>query len=833
MMREVVPDFSTEFTCHKCQTISSSADFNCCPCVSEIASDHEDSISDNPISFRSSQRICQDSDLTDSNDSFSNVKFLGSIDISSQVKQFNIDRRTNIKQESNLSMSSVEYSEIPVQKQIDTSNSMGFEVGHSPSVIINEVKKEKVSNDESYLNHNEIKCKSSIKVEPESQSNSAKVRNPDSMENNSQSGSLDFKLEPSDILDALEIKQELKDDEIGVFGVNTSINEIKPFSFKMSEPDEDTELGIIETEVVYNHSDMASTELLHSDLLMSKTSDNNHFTLTSESKNSDHLVCSSQNTLTMEEIPITDFIYDIIEEVVVEIPEAEQNLNGSHVENINPIPNNSINNPKPISTLNSTDCKNISRGVKSYSLNTKEVLNPVLNQCSTKTSSCEKVLSTISYSTILEKFDHDINTLKGQDKNPSTSPMTLNIDDNFKTEKSIKASKVNEKGGIITQKSLLLKPIVSNTDAKFKAVEAMEPSKLKEKGSITTQNSVLLKPKTSILINSVKNKGVSESGVRNFTTLNVVPQQTIVHSQSLLKPKPETNDKPVPSLQKAISLLRPALHRKPQEQIVMRNPLSLLKPTIISQNQMKSSDQHHLSILRPEVKIGTTEKPLANLKSPFILSSVQLVQDKLPSSLSKEKTNVIFKNVGLKPEPKDCLVKSKVHINPHYIKTNKNVQIIKPSVGNLLNQSVQVISLKNVNTVSSKGPQLFIQPKIVLESSNLSDFTTNKDCALKSNKKSLEQKLLLSDIIKILNISSECISLRTISEHLSAGDGGSSGLDLGSVLSSNILHCNLRETHKLIKPISHLEKKIFTIVNKDNISSNTNKLVLYFLEQLR
>lgn len=826
MMREVVPDFSTEFTCHKCQTISSSADFNCCPCVSETASDHEDSITDNPISFRTSQPICQDSDLTDSNDSFSNVKFLGSIDISSQVKQFNIDRRTNIKQESNLNMSSVEYSEIPVQKQIDTSNSMGFEVGHSPSVIINEVKKEKVSNDESYLNHTEIKCKSSIKVEPASQSNSAKVRNPESMENNSQSGSLDFKLEPSDILDALEIKQELKDDEVGVFGVNTSINEIKPFSVKMSEPDE---LGIIETEVVYNQSDMASTELLHGDLLMSKTSDDNHITSTSESKNSNHLVCSSQNTLTMEEIPITDFIYDIIEEVVVEIPEAEQNSNGSHVENINPIPNNSINNPKPISTLNSTDCKNISRGVKSYSLNTKEVLN----QCSTQTSSREKVLSTISYSTILEKFDHDIDTLKVQDKNLSTSPMTLNIDDNFKTENSIKASKVNEKGGIVTQKSLLLKPIVSNIDAKFKAVEAMELSKLKEKGSITTQNSVLLKPKTSILINSVENKAASESGVKNFTTLNVVPQQTIVHSQSLLKPKPETNDKPVPSLQKAISLLKPALHRKPQEQIVMRNPLSLLKPTIISQNQMKSSDQNHLSILRPEVKIGTTEKPLAKLKSPFILSSVQLVQDKSLSSLSKEKTNFIFKNVGLKPEPKDCLVKSKLHINPHYIKTNKNVQIIKPSVGNLLNQSVQVISLKNVNSVSSKGPQLFIQPKIVLESSNLPDFTTNMDCALKSNKKSLEKKLLLSDIIKILNISSECISLRTISEHLSAGDGGSSGLDLGSVLSSNILHCNLRETHKLIKPVHHLEKKIFTIVNKDNISSNTNKLVLYFLEQLR
>lgn len=829
MMREVVPDFSTEFTCHKCQTISSSADFNCCPCVSETASDHEDSITDNPISFRSSQPIFQDSDLTDSNDSFSNVKFLGSIDISSQVKQFNIERRTNIKQESNLNMSSVEYSEIPVQKQIDTLNSMGFEVGHSPSVI----KKEKVSNDESCLNLTEIKCKSSIKVEPASQSNSAKVRNPDSMENNSQSGSLDFKLEPSDILDALEIKQELKDDEIGVFGVNTSINEIKPFSFKMSEPDEDTELGIIETEVVYNQSDMASTELLHGDLLMSRTSDDNHITSTSESKNSDHLVCSSQNTLTMEEIPITDFIYDIIEEVVVEIPEAEQNSNGSHVENINPIPNNSINNPKPICTLNSTDCKNISRGVKSYSLNTKEVLNPVLNQCSTQTSSREKVLSTISYSTILEKFDHDINTLKGQDKNLSTSPMTLNIDDNFKTEKSIKASKVKEKGGIITQKSLLLKPIVSNIDAKFKAVEAMELSKLKEKGSITTQNSVLLKPKTSILINSVENKAVSESGVKNFTTLNVVPQQTIVHSQSLLKPKPETNDKPVPSLQKAISLLKPALHRKPQEQIVMRNPLSLLKPTIISQNQMKSSDQNHLSILRPEVKIGTTEKPLAKLKSPFILSSVQLVQDKSLSSLSKEKTNVIFTNVGLKPEPKDCLVKSKVHINPHYIKTNKNVQIIKPSVGNLLNQSVQVMSLKNVNSVSSKGHQLFIQPKIVLESSNLPDFTTNMDCPLKSNKKSLEKKLLLSDIIKILNISSECISLRTISEHLSAGDGVSSGLDLGSVLSSNILHCNLRETHKLIKPVYHLEKKIFTIVNKDNISSNTNKLVLYFLEQLR
>lgn len=831
MMREVVPDFSTEFTCHKCQTISSSADFNCCPCVSETASDHEDSITDNPISFRSSQPICQDSDLTDSNDSFSNVKFLGSIDISSQVKQFNIDRRTNIKQESNLNMSSVEYSEIPVQKQIDTSNSMGFEVGHSPSVIINEVKKEKVSNDESYLNHTEKKYKSSIKVEPASQSNSAKVRNRDSMENNSQSGSLDFKLEPSDILDALEIKQELKDDEIGVFGVNTSINEIKPFSVKMSEPDEDTELGIIETEIVYNQSDMDSTELLHGDLLLSKTSDDNHITSTSESKNSDHLVCSSQNTLTMEEIPITDFIYDIIEEVVVEIPEAEQNSNGSHVENINPIPNNSINNPKPICTLNSTDCKNLSRGVKSYGLNTKEVLN----QCSTQTSSREKVLSTISYSTILEKFDHDINTLKGQDKNLSTSPMTLNIDDNFKTEKSIKASKVKEKGGIITQKSLLLKPIVSNIDAKFKAVEAMELSKLKEKGSITTQNSVLLKPKTSILINSVENKAVSESGVKNFTTLNVVPQQTIVHSQSLLKPKPETNDKPVPSLQKGISLLKPALHRKPQEQIVMRNPLSLLKPTIISQNQMKSSDQNHLSILRPEVKIGTTEKPLAKLiKSPFILSSVQLVQDESLSNLSKEKTNVIFKNVGLKPEPKDCLVKSKVHINPHYIKTNKNVQIIKPSVGNLLNhQSVQVMSLKNVNSVSSKGPQLFIQPKIVLESSNLPDFTTNMDCALKLNKKSLQKKLLLSDIIKILNISSECISLRTISEHLSAGDGGSSGLDLGSVLSSNILHCNLRETHKLIKPVYHLEKKIFTIVNKDNISSNTNKLVLYFLEQLR
>lgn len=829
MMREVVPDFSTEFTCHKCQTISSSADFNCCPCVSEIASDHEDSITDNPISFRSSQLMCQDSDSTDSNDSFSNVKFLGSIDISSQVKQFNIDRRTNIQQESNLSTSSVEYSEIPVQKQINTSNSMGFEVGHSPSVIINEVKKEKVSNDECYLNHTEIKCKSSIKVELASQSNSAKVRNPDSMENNSQSGSLDFKLEPSDILDALEIKQELKDDEIGFFGVNTSINEIKPFSFKMNEPDEDTELGIIETEVVYNHSDMASTELLHGDLLMSKTSDDDHITSTSESKNSDHLVCSSQNTLTMEEIPITDFIYDIIEEVVVEIPEAVQNSNGSHVENINPIPNNnSFNNPKPISTLNSTDCKNISRGVKSYSLNTKEVLN----QCSTQISSREKVLSTISYSTILEKFDHDINTLKGQDKNLNTSPMTINIDDNFKTEKSIKASKVNEKGGIITQKSLLLKPIVSNIDAKFKAVEAMEPSKLKEKGSITTQNSVLLKPKTSIL-NSVKNKAVSESGVNNFTTLNFIPQQTIVYSQSLLKPKPETNDKPVPSLQKAISLLKPAMHRKPQEQIVMRNPLSLLKPSIISQNQMKSSDQNHLSILRPEVKIGTTEKPLAKLKSPFILSSVQLVQDKSLSSLSKEKTNVIFKNVGSKPEPKDCLVKSKVHINPHYIKTNKNVQIIEPSVGNLLNQSVQVISLKNVNSVSSKGPQLFIQPKIVLESSNLPDFTTNMDCELKSNKKSLEKKLLLSDIIKILNISSECISFRTISEHLSAGDGGSSGLDLGSVLSSNILHCNLRETHKWIKPISHLEKKIFTIVNKDNISSNTNKLVLYFLEQLR
>lgn len=826
MMREVVPDFSTEFTCHKCQTISSSADFNCCPCVSETASDHEDSITDNPISFRSSQPICQDSDLTDSNDSFSNVKFLGSIDISSQVKQFNIDRRTNIKQESNLNMSSVEYSGIPVQKQIDTSNSMGFEVGHSPSVIINEVKKEKVSNDESFLNHTEIKCKSSIKVEPASQSNSAKVRNPESMENNSQSGSLDFKLEPSDILDALEIKQELKDDEVGVFGVNTSINEIKPFSFKMSEPDE---LGIIETEVVYNQSDMASTELLHGDLLMSKTSDDNHITSTSESKNSNHLVCSSQNTLTMEEIPITDFIYDIIEEVVVEIPEAEQNSNGSHVENINPIPNDSINNPKPISTLNSTDCKNISRGVKSYSLNTKEVLS----QCSTQTSSREKVLSTISYSTILEKFDHDIDTLKVQDKNLSTSSMTLNIDDNFKTENSIKASKVNEKDGIVTQKSLLLKPIVSNIDAKFKAVEAMELSKLKDKGSITNQNSVLLKPKTSILVNSVENKAVSESGVKNFTTLNVVPQQTIVHSQSLLKPKPETNDKPVPSLQKAISLLKPALHRKPQEQIVMRNPLSLLKPTIISQNQMKSSDQNHLSILRPEVKIGTTEKPLAKLKSPFILSSVQLVQDKSLSSLSKEKTNVIFKNVGLKPESKDCLVKSKLHINPHYIKTNKNVQIIKPSVGNLLNQSVQVISLKNVNSVSSKGPQLFIQPKIVLESSDLPDFTTNMDCALKLNKKSLEKKLLLSDIIKILNISSECISLRTISEHLSAGDGGSSGLDLGSVLSSNILHCNLRETHKLIKPVYHLEKKIFTIVNKDNISSNTNKLVLYFLEQLR
>lgn len=826
MMREVVPDFSTEFTCHKCQTISSSADFNCCPCVSETASDHEDSITDNPISFRSSQPICQDFDLTDSNDSFSNVKFLGSIDISSQVKQFNIDRRTNIKQDSNLNMSSDEYSEIPVQKQIDTSNSMGFEVGHSPSVIINEVKKEKVSNDESYLNHTEIKCKSSIKVEPASQSNSAIVRNPESMENNSQSGSLDFKLEPSDILDALEIKQELKDDEVGVFGVNTSINEIKPFSFKMSEPDE---LGIIETEVVYNQSDMASTELLHGDLLMSKTSDDNHITSTSESKNSNHLVCSSQNTLTMEEIPITDFIYDIIEEVVVEIPEAEQNSNGSHVENINPIPNNSINNPKPISTLNSTDCKNIPRGVKSYRLNTKEVLN----QCSTQTSSREKVLNTISYSTILEKFDHDIDTLKVQDKNLSTSPMTLNIDDNFKTENSIKASKVTEKGGIVTQKSLLLKPIVSNIDAKFKAVEAMELSKLKEKGSITTQNSVLLKPKTSILINSVENKAVSESGVKNFTTLNVVPQQTIVHSQSLLKPKPETNDKPVPSLQKAISLLKPALHRKPQEQIVMRNPLSLLKPTIISQNQMKSSDQNHLSILRPEVKIVTTEKPLAKLKSPFILSSVQLVQDKSLGSLSKEKTNVIFKNVGLKPEPKDCLVKSTLHINPHYIKTNKNVQIIKPSVGNLLNQSVQVISLKNVNSVSSKGPQLFIQPKMVLESSNLPDFTTNMDCALKSNKKSLEKKLLLSDIIKILNISSECISLRTISEHLSAGDGGSSGLDLGSVLSSNILHCNLRETHKLIKPVYHLEKKIFTVVNKDNISSNTNKLVLYFLEQLR
>lgn len=830
MMREVVPDFSTEFTCHKCQTISSSADFNCCPCVSEIASDHEDSITDNPISFRSSQPICQDSDLTDSNDSFSNVKFLGSIDISSQVKQFNIDWRTNIKQESNLNMSGVEYSEIPVQKQIYSSNSMGFEVGHSPSVIINEVKKEKVSNDESYLNHTEIKCTSSIKVEPASQSNSAKVRNPDSIENNSQSGSLDFKLEPSDILDALEIKQELKDDEIGVFGVNTSINEINPFSFKMSEPDEDTEPGIIETEVVYNHSDMASTELLHGDLLMSKTSADNHITSTSESKNSDHLVCSSQNTLTMEEIPITDFIYDIIEEVVVEIPEAEQNSNGSHVENINPIPNNSINNPKPIPTLNSTDCKNISRGVKSYSLNTKEVLNPVLNQCSTQTSSREKVLSTISYSTILEKFDHDINTLKGQDKNLCTSPMTLHIDDNFKTEKSIK---VKEKGDIITQKSLLLKPIVSNIDAKFKAVEAMELSKLKEKGSITTQNSVLLKPKTSILINSVENKAVCESGVKNFTTLNVVPQQTIVHSQSLLKPKPETNDKPVPSLQKSISLLKPALHRKPQERIVMRNPLSLLKPTIISQNQMKSSDQNHLSILRPEVKIGTTEKPLAKLKSPFILSSVQLVQDKSLSSLSKEKTNVIFKNVGLKPEPKHCLVKSKVHINPHYIKTNKNVQIIKPSVGNLLNQSVQATSLKNVNSTSSKGPQLFIQPKIVLESSYLPDFTTNMDCALKSNKKSLEKKLLLSDIIKILNISSECISVRTISEHLSAGDGGSSGLDLGSVLSSNILHCNLRETHKLIKPVYRLEKKIFTIVNKDNISSNTNKLVLYFLEQLR
>lgn len=829
MMKEVVPDFSTEFTCHKCQTISSSADFNCCPCVSEIASDHEDSIIDNSFSFRSSQPICQDSDLTDSNDSFSNVKFLGSIDISSQVKQFNIDRITNIKQESNLNMCDVEYSEIPVQKQIDTSNSMGFEVGHSPPVIINEVKKEKVSNVESYLNHTEIKCKSSIKVEPASQSNPAKVRNPDSMENDSQSGSLDFKLEPSDILDALEIKQELKDDEIGVFGVNTSINEIKPFSFKMSEPDEYTELGIIETEVVYNHSDIASTELLHDDLLMSKTSDDNHITSSSESKNSDHLVCSSQNTLTMEEIPITDFIYDIIEEVVVEIPEAEQNANGSHVENINPIPNNSINNPKPISTLNSTDCKNISRGVKSYSLNTKEVLN----QCSTQTSSREKVLSTISYSTILEKFDHDINTLKGQDKNLSTSPMILNIDDNFKTEKSIKASKVNKNGGIITQKSLLLKPIVSNIAAKFKALEAMEPSKLKEKGSITTQNSVLLKPKTSILINSVKNKAVSGSGVKNFTTLNVVPQQTIVHSQSLLKPKPETNDKPVPSLQKAISLLKPALHRKPQEQIVMRNPLSLLKPTTISQNQMKSSDQNHLSILRPEVKIRTTEKPLAELKSPFILSSVQLVQDKSLSSLSKEETNVIFKNVGLKPEPKDCLVKSKVHINPHYIKTNKNVQIIKPSVGNLLNQSVQVISLKNVNSVSSKGPQLFIQPKIVFESSNLPAFTTNMDCALKSNKKSLEKKLLLSDIIKILNISSDCISLRTTPEHLSAGDGGSSDLDLGSVLSSNILHCNSRETHKLIKPISHLEKKIFTVVNKDNISSNTNKQVLYFLEQLR
>lgn len=827
MLREVVPDFSTEVTCHKCQTTSTSADLNCCPCISEIASDHEESITDDPISFSSSQPVSQDSDSTDSNNSFSNARFLGSFDISSQVKQFSLDWRTNIKQESNLNMSNVEYSEIPVQKQMDTSNCKGFEVDYSPSVIINKVKKEKVSDDESYLNHTDIKCKSSIKVEPESPSKPANIRNPDSFENNSQSGSLDFELEPSDILDALEIKQEVKDDEVGVVGVNTSINGIKPFSCQMSEPDEYTEQGVIETEVVYDHSDIiAPTELLHDNLLMSKTSYNNQIP-----SNLDNLMCSSQNTLTMEEIPIADFIHDIMEEIVVEIPEAGQTYNDSHVEEINPIPNNSSNNPKPISPLNSTDCKNISRGVKSYSPNSKEVPNPVLNQSSTQTSSRE---SNISFSTILENVDHDINSLKGQDKNLSTSPMILNIDDNFKTEATIKASKVNEKGGIITQRLLLPKPMVLNIDAKFKAEETLETSKLKEKGSITTQNSVLLKPKTYILINTVKNKAVNKSGVKKFTTLNVVPQKIITHPQSLLKPNlTKTNEKPVPSLNKPISLLKPALHRKPQQQSVLRNPLSLLKPITISKDQLKSSDQNHLSILKPEVKNGTTEKPLANLKSPFILPSVQLIQNKSLCSLSKEKTDDNLGNFGVKPESKDCFVKSKVHINSHCIKTNMNVQIMKPSVGNMLNQPVHVISLKNVNSVSPKGPQLFSQPNIVVDSSNLPAFTTNMDCALKSNKKSQENKLLLSDIIKILKISSECISLRTISEQLSAGGGESSGFDIGSVLSSNSLHYNLSETHKLTIPISHLGKKIFTVVNKDNISSNTNKQVLYFLEQLR
>lgn len=831
MLREVIPDFSTDVTCHKCQTTSSSADFYCCPCVPELASDHEESIADNPISFRSSQPVSQGYDFTDSNDSFSDARFLGSIDISSNVKQFSLDWRTNIKQKSNLDMSDGEYSEIPVQKQVNNSNCKGFEVGYSPSVTINEVKKQIVCNDESYFNHTDIKCESSIKVESESTINPANVSNPDSFEKNSQSGSLDFELEPSDILDALEIKQELKEEKIDIFDVSSGINEIKPFSFKMSDPDEDTELCIIETEVVYNHSEIGTTELSHGDLLMSKTAYNNQTPSTSAIRNSDHLVCSSQNNLTIEEIPINDFIYDIIEEIVVEIPEAGHNSNGSHVEKINPIPNNSSNNPKPIPPLNSTD-------FKSYRPNTIEVSDPFLNQSLTQTPSCGNVLSTISYSTILENFDHDINTLKGQDKNLSASPMILKIDDNLKIEETIKASKVSEKGNITAQRSLLLKPMVLNIDDKFKAKERMKikPSKLKEKDSITitTQNSVLLKPKTSILLNTVKNKVFNESGVKKFLTLNVVPQKIIMHSQSLLKPNlTETNEKSVPSSQKAISLLKPALHKKPQQQIVLRNPLSLLKPTTISQDQLKSSDQNHHSILRPEVNNGTADKPLANLKSPFIISSVQLVQNKSPSGISTEKTNVNLGNVRLKSEPKDCLVKSKIHFNSHYIKTNTNVQIIKPSLGNMLNQSVKLISLKNVNSASSKGPQLFSQPTNVVESSNLPAYTINVDCALKSNKKSQGKEFLINDLIKILNISSECISLRTISEHLSGSASESSGLDLGNVLSSNNLHCNLSETHKLMKPIFGFEKKNITVVNKDNISYITNKQVLHFLEQLR
>lgn len=830
MLREVVPDFSTEVTCHKCQTTSSSADFHCCPCVSETASDHEESIKDDSISFRSRQHVPQDSDFTDSNDSFSNAKCLGSLDISSCVKQFSLDRRTNIKQESNLDMADVDYRDIPIHKQIDTSSCKGFQVDYSPSVIMNDIKKEDVSNNESELNHTEIKCENSIKVELESPSNPVSVSNLDNFENNSKSGSLDFELEPSDILDALEIRQEVKEEENNVFGVNTSINQIKPFYFKVSEPDKGTELGIIENEVIYNHSDVGTTELLRGDLSMSKTAYDNQIPSTSTIKNSDNIICSSQNSSAIEEIPITDFIYDIIEEIVVEIPEAGQNSNGSHVEKIDPIPYNSSNNPKPISPLNSTDCKNILRGVKDYRPNTKEVPNPFINQCSTPISSCGNALSTISDFNILDNFDHDFSTLKGQDKNLTTSPMILNIDTNLKTGERIKTSKINKDSSIITQSPLLLKPIVLNIDAKFKAEETMEPSKLKDKGSIATQNSVLLKPKNAILLNTIKNEAVSEIGFKKCTTLNVVPQKIIMHKQSLLKPNlTETNEKPVPPLQKSISLLKPALHRKPQQHIVLRNPLSLLKPSTMSQDQLKSRD--HLSILKPEVIKGNTKETLANLKSPFILSGVQLSQNKSPSSLSKDKSTVNLGNILLNPKPKDCFVKSKVHINSPNINKNMNIQIIKLSVGNLQNQSVQAISLKNVNSVSSKGPQLVSQPTNLV--GNLTAFTNNIDSAFKSNKNPKENPLLLSDIMKILNLSSGCIPLRTKAEDSSSDGCDSSGLGLGSVFSSNSLHSNLSETYKLIKPVSCLEKKIITVVNKDNVSSITNKKVLYFLEQLR